>query len=242
MTGRHATSAGWRSPIGKTVRSIKRKGVARTMPIVLGALADLTFDLRYGTDTRMYVSLGALDVRSENKSRGRDYQSTEERPFRRLMRALNPPRDAVFVDFGCGKGRVLLLAARSGFTTVRGVEFSGELCEIARNNVAAYACKVGCRPDIDVIKSDAAEYEIRDDERIFYFFNPFDDVVMAGVLSNIRRSHERRPRPLWLIYHNPLLGDGVVRDAGLFGSVQHYRFGRYGFSVYVTESSGAPPS
>ena len=77
------------------------------------------------------------------------------RPFRRLMRTLSLPPGSGFVDFGCGKGRVLLLAAGFGFARITGVEFAKELCDIAKErgplpkeDGPAYRdphCSGGCR-------------------------------------------------------------------------------------------------
>lgn len=56
--------------------------------------------------------------------------------FRALMASLSAPVDELtFVDLGAGKGRAMLLASELPFRRIVGVEFSPELCDVARRNL-----------------------------------------------------------------------------------------------------------
>ncbi|PJN39595.1 SAM-dependent methyltransferase [Streptomyces sp. CB02959] len=107
--------------------------------------------------------------------------------------------DVSFVDFGSGKGRVLLVAAEFPFTRVVGVEFSSALCETARANIARLPEDSG-RPAIDVRCQDAREFEIPGDAGFFYFYEPFSTDVAASVLDNIEESLARFPRTAVLCF------------------------------------------
>ena len=135
-----------------------------------------------------------LEIKSENKSRGVRYEPTRARPLRRLLRVLNLPKDSVFVDLGCGKGRILLLACEYGFKRVKGVDFSPQLCEVAKKNLAIYKQKKGLGAEVVIMESDVVDYQLQDDENIFFMFNPFDKVVMERVVGNIAQSLRRNPR------------------------------------------------
>src|SRR5215218_10190886 len=52
-----------------------------------------------------------------------------------LFGRLEVSRDDVFVDLGCGKGRVLYMAARRPFKRVIGIEWSERFSRIARVNL-----------------------------------------------------------------------------------------------------------
>ena len=97
-----------------------------------------------------------------------------------------------------------------------GVEFSGELCEVARRNVTAFRARHPAACDIEVVEADAAERPVAPDEDVFFLFHPFRPVVLERVLENLAASGRARPRPLWLIYNNPEHGD-LVERSGLFG-------------------------
>jgi len=45
---------------------------------------------------------------------------------------------ATFIDIGCGKGRVLLMAAEHGFRKIIGIDFAADLCLTARGTVELY--------------------------------------------------------------------------------------------------------
>ena len=62
-------------------------------------------------------------------NRGYPYKATRVLPLRKLFCIIKGmiPVDSIFVDFGCGKGRALLIASEYNFKSVRGVEFAHEL-------------------------------------------------------------------------------------------------------------------
>jgi SAM-dependent methyltransferase len=212
--------------------SIKRRGLLRTSQIAGSTAYDFLFDLRYGTDTRRWVNAQELDTDSENKSHAVHYQATKARPFLKLLRSLGLPKDSAFVDFGSGKGRVLLLAAHYGFKRVVGVEFSPQLCALARNNIATFSKIAPLGSPLEVIEADATRFEISADLNVFYFYNPFDPPVLSRVLDNVRRSVESAPRKLWLIYNTPKHHE-LILQSGLFRDCSCHEIGGTEFRVYT---------
>jgi SAM-dependent methyltransferase len=183
---------------------LKEKGISRTLSIILNRMFDFHFDWKYKTDTRNKISLHDLTVTGENKERGSFYQPTMALSFNRLLDTITLPPESVLVDFGCGKGRVLLLAALRGIKKAVGIEFSPELCAIARDNVRIVEQATGARLNIAVIEGDVTHYEIEDDQNVFFLFNPFDDVVLEAVVKNIQQSLQRKARQIAIIYYNPV--------------------------------------
>ena len=183
---------------------IQEKGLVRTLSIIFNRMVDFHFDFKYKIDTRNKISLHDLTVTGENKERGSFYQPTMALSFNRLLDTIPLPPDSVLVDFGCGKGRVLLLAVLRGIKKAVGIEFSPELCEIARKNIKIVEQATGARLDITVIEGDVTHYEIEADQNVFFLFNPFDDVVMEAVVKNIQQSLQKKPREIAIIYYNPV--------------------------------------
>ena len=183
---------------------IQEKGLVRTISIIFNRMVDFHFDWKYKTDTRNKISLHDLTVTGENKEHGSFYQPTMALSFNRLLDTIPLPPESVLVDFGCGKGRVLLLAVLRGIKKAVGIEFSPELCAIARDNVRIVEQATGARLDITVIEGDVTHYEIEDDQNVFFFFNPFDDVVLEAVVKNIKKSLQRKSREIAIIYYNPV--------------------------------------
>ncbi|HEY1990432.1 MAG TPA: class I SAM-dependent methyltransferase [Acidimicrobiales bacterium] len=144
-----------------------------------------------------------LDVVGENKDQAVNYQPIKADQFRSAIRYFQIPTDGVFVDYGSGKGRVLLLAILHGFDRVLGVEFAPALCEEAQRNCERFRRRTGRRFDAQVLNVDAAKYPVSDDDSVFFLYNPFGSRVLEQVLENIRVSLASNPRAIHVIYVNP---------------------------------------
>ena len=114
------------------------KGPSNSLQSVLSVVDDYVFDRRHQLDTRSEVAINDLDISDEDKQHADKYKPTRARYFRKIMEKVDLPRDGVFVDVGCGKGRILLLAAEQGFNQVVGLEISPALCQIAERNVETF--------------------------------------------------------------------------------------------------------
>ena len=108
-----------------------------------------------------------------------------------------------FIDIGCGKGRAMCVAAHFGVTKMSGIDLSKELCDAAVENLAKTKTQF---PGLDhkIINNDAFYFSIPGDADCIFLFNPFDEVIMSGVINNIEESLEKDPRKLTIIYLNPL--------------------------------------
>ena len=161
---------------------------------------DREYDRRHAVETGGIVRLQALDIESENRDLGVRYEATNPTWFRNIVGSLPVDcREFTFVDYGAGKGRALLLASEFPFKRIIGVEFSPELVEIARRNVARFESEHQQCTDFEVVCADAVEYELPDEPAVLYFYNPFAEPVFLRVLQGIRRSFERAPRPLLVV-------------------------------------------
>ena len=107
------------------------------------------------------------------------------------------------LDYGCGKGRVLTVAPYYGFTKLTGVEFAKELCDTARKNIFEVQQKFPEKV-FNIIHVNAVDYLIENDTNVFFFFNPFDEVVMLSVAKNILLSLKENPREAYVVYINPV--------------------------------------
>jgi SAM-dependent methyltransferase len=217
--------------IERLVKSVRQDGVLETVKKAARILADYGFDWKYGTDTMHKVDVDSLETDSDNKPHARRYQASKAHPLLKLFRKLQLPEDGVFVDMGCGKGRVLFIAAQLGFKRVVGIEFCGQLCRQALENAELFSKKFPAMPPVEVIESDATHYDFKGDENIFFLYNPFDSVVLAQVLENIGKSVLKTPRDLWLIYNNPVHHE-VVENSRLFAQHQRYEIAGEVFHVY----------
>jgi len=223
-----------KNPFGWFYYSLRRDGLLQTLAIMGSVIADTGFDFRYGTDTARRIPRQQIVTDSENIVHCVNYGASKAMPFMKLMRRLKLPKEGVFVDLGSGKGRALMLATKYGFRRVVGIEFSGDLCRLARLNLQKFAAKCPSLSEVEIIESDVTKYQMRGDETVFFMLDPFNAPVLTEVLRNIRMSVEKHPRTVWLIYSVPR-EQHIVEQAGIFTRNEfHVVFGAE-FRVYSNE-------
>jgi hypothetical protein len=162
------------------------------------------FDLRYGVETSARVHLTDLKIDSPNWIYAGGYWPTSTKIIHEALEAL-PIRfeDFVFVDFGSGKGRVLLQASDLPFRRIIGVEFSSELHQIALSNIGRYRSDSQKCRDIESVCQDFTQFEIPREPLVAFVYNPSSEAITAALANNIAQSLIRNPRELWVIYVTP---------------------------------------
>src|SRR5205823_2569252 len=132
-----------------------------------------------------------------------DYSASDWRYLRKILRRLHLDYGShVFVDYGAGMGRALILASGLPFKRVIGVEISPQLAQIAEQNIKKARRKLAC-PDIRVVNTDATAFAIEPEMSIFYFNNSIHGHALEAVLNAIRASIVANPRSIRLICQLP---------------------------------------
>jgi hypothetical protein len=155
-------------------------------------------DDQYGTDTAENAKLHGLDIRSPNYQYAIYYRATDLPVLAEILSRLAlPHEDYTFVDYGSGKGLVLLRAAGYPFKKVIGVEFARELHEIARCNVERYPAGLR-RSTIELVHGDAVEFTPPAGNLVLYLYEPFEAPVTRQLIARIREF--RRGRDVVVAY------------------------------------------
>ncbi len=153
-----------------------------------------------------------LDGPEEVKKHASKYEGICLKMFRKLFHYVEwQYRDSTFVDFGCGKGAALVFASDFGFKKVIGIEYANQLSEIAIRNLQKHFVKTGRKTDYEIINADASKYEIPAETDCFYFYNPFDAILLDRVIQNIIKSLEEKPRRILILYANALHHEVIDR-------------------------------
>jgi Methyltransferase domain len=200
---------GW-ADLRTIYRAVKDTGLRNTLETVRKSLLyrlesyhGRRFDRKCNLDTAEPVYPPNLTTVSDNAHLGREYVATSVAVVRSTLSKLHKHdnlSDFYFIDFGSGKGRVLLIASEYNFKKVIGLEFAKELHEIAGKNIKKYKSVNQKCFNMESVCADACDYNIPDEKCVFYFFNPFKSSVLLRVLGNIRRSYMNHPRKMYLIY------------------------------------------
>jgi SAM-dependent methyltransferase len=232
----------WKS-IHKKAKRLKRQGVRKSLQSFECLIHDWWFDRQFGVQTKGKINLSSLGVKTpylEKDKRQRSYQATRVRAFRKLMATLAPHKDNVFVDLGSGMGRMLLLAMEYGFRKAVGVELSSHLCRIARRNIEIYRENHPTRTEVEIVESDVMEYDLKDDESVYFLFNPFSDEVMGVFFEKLRLSLENRARQVWIIYNNPVYQE-YFHSLDYIHLENTFVYGGSIFHIYSNRAARLPP-
>lgn len=161
---------------------------------------------KYGINTTGADELKSLEKKGIDIEHATIYMPVSYDLLEEVMAAVNnlavKPGNS-FLDIGCGKGRALCVAAHYGFTRLTGIDFSKKLADEAAANLERTKQKF---PVIQysIYNNDAFYFEIPDDVTCIFLFNPFDEVIMSGVVFNILESLKRSKRTITIIYVNAL--------------------------------------
>lgn len=172
---------------------------------------DGAFDRRWGTETSGLANLSELSVDRARARHGVRYQPSNGEALAWAVRASGiAPADYAFVDYGSGKGRIVLMASAIGFARVVGVEFAPELCAIARANARRFVERGGADRPVEIVQGDAGAYLPPAGPLFAYLYNPFGPVVLAEVVARLEAC-AAAGAPVWVAYVDP-------RHAELFGA------------------------
>jgi SAM-dependent methyltransferase len=147
------------------------------------------------------------------------YQPTEPALFREMVASLtqaNPNinlHEFTFIDIGSGKGRVLLMAADYPFRRILGVELMPDLHRVAKENIGKYKSDSQQCFAVECFLGDASEFIFPTEPTVLYLFNPLPESGLAKMISNLEQSLREHPRPVFVLYHNPLL-ERVLTQSG----------------------------
>jgi hypothetical protein len=188
--------------------SIVSRLIGRTVRRAVARAAERRYDRALGVDTGGEIVGKRLMMTPEGEARAKGYAGTPPSVAERLIDMVaDRARGFTFVDYGAGKGRVLLIAAGYPFERVVGVELSEPLIRVAASNVEAYArSRPGLAP-IELVHTDALNYELPPTPCVLFFYDPFAAGLMERIGQRVRESFLANPRKMFLIYYFPAFAD-----------------------------------
>ena len=177
-------------------------------------------DADYDWDFRVNTTSGAVGWRDRLLGVFHSpYQPTERELFHEMVSAVAQHANIdftefTFIDLGSGKGRTLLMASDYPFSRIVGVELLPSLNEIAQRNVAQYHSELQKCFAIESTCADATTFDLPMAPLVIYLFNPFPEAGLRRALAKLKNSRQIKPRPIYVLYHNPLM-ESLLNQAGL---------------------------
>ena len=168
---------------------------------------------KYNFNTIKPESLDELTIIEGDLSKSSPYEALNFFILENLLENFRKlfPEEKGLIDVGCGKGRVMIVAAHYGFNKITGIDFAKELCAAAEKNVNKIKTQF---PGITfkIICQDILNYQIHPDDQVFFLFNPFNKEVMEIFVENINKSVKEKPRTIYFMYANPQQIDVLLQN------------------------------
>jgi SAM-dependent methyltransferase len=127
------------------------------------------------------------------------YQALAYPAIRAILRKLLLGPDDVFVDIGCGKGRVVCCAGRYPIRHAVGIEVNTRLAAIARANVKRLR---GRKAPIEILDTPAQDADYSTGT-VFFLFNPFGESTCRAVAETLAAATAGRDVPARIAYVLP---------------------------------------
>ncbi|MBX2887189.1 MAG: methyltransferase domain-containing protein [Ferruginibacter sp.] len=176
---------------------------------------------KYGISTAGFDRLSSLSKKGIDLSHSSFYMPASYDLLALIFEYLAPKNIQHLIDLGCGKGRSLCVAAHYKIPKLTGVDISENLLRNAKRNLT-HTCKLIQPPPVfHLILNDAFYYPIANSCDAIILYNPFDEVILSGVLNNIIESLNKHPRTLYIIYVSPVHYQ-LIESSG-FKKIFHYR-------------------
>lgn len=155
------------------------------------------------------------DLLEDAKEHAEGYACTTQKEIFSILdrcHCIPKAQDAIF-DFGCGKGAALISFLDYGFDKVGGVEFEKKIYDVLLDNMKKLEINSGM---LEILYGDAALInEELDHFNWFYFYNPFDEVILKKCMENLSNSYKRHKRKIHIIFFSPK-NYACIEETGIF--------------------------
>lgn len=159
--------------------------------------------IKYGPGTFIPVELKNMTIIDGDIKKSSRYEAVSFYMLEKLFTAFRKISDQrSIIDLGCGKGRVMMVAAHFGFTSLTGIDFAKEMCEHAIINMKKKE-KQFSNISWKVLNQNVEQYEINPADAVFFMFNPFNETVVKKILDKVDVSCKLFPRKIYFLYASP---------------------------------------
>jgi SAM-dependent methyltransferase len=125
------------------------------------------------------------------------YAATSYPRLKTMMDYLRLGMDDVFVDLGCGAGRVLFFVGTQRLKKIIGVEIRKDLADRAKRNQENLNIS---KTPIEIIHGDVSDFNFHEGT-VFFMFNPFGEKTLRKILGHMEQCLTVNPRRIRLVYY-----------------------------------------
>lgn len=210
-------------------QSIKNRGFLFTFQLLWN---EWRWEKKLGVSTLEIENLEKLNLAGlKNSSAFHHYQGASYFILNEIFKKIPIEyKNQRFIDLGCGKGRVLIMAHLNGMEKLTGVDIAKELLQKTNSNIELLKRKK-ITIKAELIQADAGLFIFPPDTGILFLFNPFGEEVMKKVIDNLSRFEMENHKKIMIIYVNPTL-EKLWEDSG-FEKVYELRSKNYSEAIIL---------
>lgn len=143
--------------------------------------------------------INTAKVKKSNSSKFYHYQGASYLVLLKILpKIFKQTQTFTFFDIGCGKGRAVFVAEKCGYENLVGIDLDEELVLAANKNSEIYKKREESK--IAFLKSNALEFDYKNEPTVYFLFNPFNEEILKGVLDKILNATSSETL---FIYMNP---------------------------------------
>ena len=179
------------------------------------------FDRRHGVDTSGLLYPESLATGHPNDLYSEGYYATAPSLFHGALVMWQGTlsgfsvEEYTFVDLGCGKGRVLMMASEYAFRAIVGLELSAELAKVARKNLVKWTRTVRACSAVSVVEGDMLGQPLPQGPVVLFLFNSFEREMVARLVASLTEAAVTRSAPIDLVYIHPEHDNLLRQTAGV---------------------------
>jgi SAM-dependent methyltransferase len=162
------------------------------------------FDKQFGIETSGIVSAEEIHPDEHLASLISPYIGSQPSIVRKGLSALGSYEGYTFIDYGCGKGRVVVVAGEFPFQEVVGVELSAALAATARANAAKVARQFPDRPRINIVEANVIDFPLPPRMMACFNYHAFGPEIVAGIIKKFEAGLASHIPHMFFIYYNPV--------------------------------------
>jgi len=165
------------------------------------------FDKVYGVDTSNVISAKRIkSVHNLEVTSNVGYVGSQPSVIRRTLDIVPNLGGSVFIDIGCGKGRVCVVATEYSFSRIIGVEYGAALAAVAERNAQIIRKRFAERTAIEIQVGDETCFTPPpgDAPMVIFLYNPFGEMLFEALLAHLERIIRQQARKIFVAYYNPV--------------------------------------
>ncbi len=155
--------------------------------------------------TDKFLNIKTTGTRNNKDKHHFRYEATPYSDLYLLFQKVTLNESDHFVDFGSGRGRVCFYVHHLFNCFNYGIEINLSTYHEALLNLENYSGKHDSNDKIQFLMEYAENYEIKEFQNVFFFFNPFTVQIFKKVIYNIIESVNKHPREITIILTYPIL-------------------------------------